>query len=212
MRRRCIPAILTIFTVMGCLPLAVAFQQEGASLADLARQARERKRAAAKPAPVIATLEDVMDCGRDWECLLTALDERKHARLRVPDTIDLSETSGFVITSEAVLEIDDCGEQTCRLSGHTENSTVRITDSMRARLLLEGWTPDQIDARERAAQARVTPQDEARVNCVFQIDRLRYFLEQRKQGRAADKDWDLSDRCEGLDQTITDPFAPAPTR
>jgi hypothetical protein len=211
MTRNLIPLVMVFSGLALCLPIAAAAQQEGASLADLARQARERKRAATKPAPVIATLEDVVDCGRDWDCLLDSLDKRKHARLRVPDTIDLSETSGVTITSEVVLEVHDCDEQTCRLTGHTENSTVRVTDSMRARLLLDGWTAEEIDALERAAQARVTPQDEARVNCVFQIDRLRYFLEQRKQGQTADKDWDLADRCEGLDQTVTQPLAePAP--
>ena len=182
--------------------LSAAAQDSALPLAELARQARERKRSAASPTQVIQSLDQATVCRDDWDCFLAALTEREHAVLRIPDTIDLGETSGLTISSDVVLELHDCREETCRLTGRTENSTVRITDGMRARLLLRGLTPEQVNQRERNAQAMVKPQDEARVNCIFQIDRLRYFLEQRKQGSTADRDWDLADRCEGLDQSI----------
>jgi hypothetical protein len=183
-------------------------QEEGATLADLARQSRERKRAAASPAQVIQSLSQVTQCRSDWDCFIAAMEERRRAQLHFPDVIDLTDVSGITITSNVLLEIHDCRESTCRLAGQTENSTVRINDGQRARLLMHGWTAEQIDERERAAQAAVRPQDEARVNCVFQIDQLRYFLERRRQGSASGKDWELADRCEGLDQTITNPFEP----
>jgi len=210
MKLRRMPSALLASSLAFCVPAAVA-QESVVSLADLARQARERKRAVANPAPVIVTLDKAKSCGREWDCLLEALEAREPASLRLPDIIDLSETSGVTITSDVLLEIHDCQEETCRLTGRTENSTVRIADGTRARLLLRGLTPEEVNERERNAQAMVKPQDEARVHCVFQIDRLRYFLEQRKQGHTAGQDWELADRCEGLDQIIANPFTdPAP--
>jgi hypothetical protein len=186
----------------------VAAQEQGATLADLARQSRERKRLAVAPAPVIQSLNYAIQCRDDWNCFLAALEERRRAQLRIPDTIDLSEVSGLSIASDVLLEIHDCREKTCQLTGRTENSTVRINDGQRARLLMHGWTAAEIDERERAAQSAVQPQDEARVNCVFRIDRLRFFFERRRQGTTSGKDWELADRCEGLDQTVTNPLDP----
>ena len=208
MRLRGIPSALLACSMAFCVPTALPAQEGEVSFAELARRARQRKRAASEPAAVIERLDDATICRGDWDCFLAALEARQRVRLTIPDTVDVSEPYGAVIISEVHLEIYDCGEETCRLTGRTENTTVRITDGMRARLLLNGWTAQQINERERAAQARVRTQDEASVHCVFQIDRLRYFLEQRKLGNTSEKDWELADRCEGLDQTVTDPFAP----
>ena len=72
-------------------------QDGGFSLGELARRERERKASAAqsqKAADKVIDLLDLKrDCGADWNCFLTALNEGKPARIAFPDTIDATYSS-----------------------------------------------------------------------------------------------------------------------
>jgi hypothetical protein len=162
-------AILPLF--VGLLaPLAMP-QESGVSLGDLARRERERKAAAAKPARVIEMLDLKQDCGGDWSCFLAALGGSKPARLAFTDTVDVGDVYGVVITSQIILEMAGFTENTAALTGHPEGTTARLTDPARARLLLNGYTREAVDAREREAQAGAKRHDGQFVTCTFREKR-----------------------------------------
>jgi len=199
------------FTVLAtsfalCITMAVA-QESGTSLADLARKERERKSAVSKPARVLETLDEFTNCGANWECFIQAAADRIPAKLSITDTVNLGAVYGWVITSEVRLEIRDCTEQTCLFTGRTENTKLKFTEEMRQRFLASGTSAAQIDEQEKAAERRVARQDEALVKCTFQLAKLKEFLGKRRQGSTDDEDWKLADRCDGLDQTVNNPFA-----
>lgn len=197
--------------IVGLLaPLALP-QESGGSLGELARKERERKAsAAAKPARVIDLLDLKQECGSDWSCFLTALDSSKPARLSFTDSVDVGDVYGVAITSQIILEMAGFTESTAVLTGRPEGTTARLTDPARARLLLNGYTREAVDAREREAQAGANRQDGQFVTCTFQRKALKLFLENRKDGEFSEKDWDMADQCEGLYRTVTNPFAPPP--
>jgi nucleotide-binding universal stress UspA family protein len=186
-------------------------QENGVSLGELARKERERKAAAAaRPAPVIDSLSRALDCNADWNCFLAALDASKPARMAFTEMVDLGDSYGVTVTSRVVLEMDSFQEDRVVLSGRSEASTARLTDPMRARLLLSGLSRDEVTAREQQAQAAARQQDGHPVTCLFQRKGLKQFLENRKEGQFSDRDWDMAERCEGLDRPATKPLPPSP--
>ena len=205
-------ASATAFFAATLVVSGAAAQDSGVSLGDLARQERQRKSAVSKPARVFETLDESTNCGANWACFMQAVADRLPVRLSVPDVVDLGEAYGWVIRSEVQLEVRGCTPASCVLRGRTQNSTLKFTDGTRQRYAATGATAEWIDEQEAAAQRRVARQDEAEITCAFQPERLKTFLERRRDGSTSDEDWKLAERCEGLDQTINNPFAPVSPR
>src|ERR1043165_5389659 len=153
-------ATLALFLIwLGTMAIA---QDNGVSLGELARKERERKaaaKAARSTAPVVDLLNVKKDCGGDWTCFLTALDENTAARMIFPDRTEASEPHSAIVSSEVVLETDKVLADSAVLTGSTRNTTVRITDPERARLLLQGYGRQAIDALEQQMETGSRRQD-----------------------------------------------------
>lgn len=188
---------LTAFVSTGSWAL-----EENVSLGDLSRRERERKRNATQPARVITLEDKLLDCARNWDCLLAAVDRREEAQLQFTENIDLSSSNGTLHSSQIHIELRDFTEETVVLKAWPENSRLQYSARSREFARLQGIPDEAVELQERLAEKNLQRQDGRIITCFFKHDRLKQFISQVRTNPENDDSWGLAERCEGFDQSV----------
>jgi len=203
-----LPALAAL--IVFCATLTGFAEEPQISLGELARRERERKRNSPQAARVLALDESMLNCQSDWDCLLAAVERRQEARMTFSERLDLSTAYGTIHSNEIHLEIREYGEETAVMKAWPENSRLQLSGRSRQMASESGLTPEQIESQERSFEKNIQKQDGLAVNCLFRLSRLEQFIRRIKQDQEDETAWRLAERCEGLDQTITNPYSSQP--
>ncbi len=141
---------------------------------------------------------NIVDCGADIDCFITASQNCNPAKVMYTTTINLMGQ----ITSTTYLELKGMQGDKCILYMQTKNSTAKFTDEMVQKMLAGGATQEQIKQQEQMINENLKKTEGKYQTCKFDINDLTDMLKRWKSGSYSSEDFKNAE-CTGNYQLAT---------